>query len=65
MSYVIHFDNEPPSLLHTLLAWLLLIGIFCAWFVCCVAPVSRDIGEAMLRQIEKEKAEKAAKEQGR
>jgi len=64
VTYVIHFDPDPPKWWQTLIAWAIIIGLCFAFLSFCVAPVSRDIGEALQKELDRQKAEQAAKTPG-
>lgn len=51
----VDFDHDDIPLWQTVLAWLVLLLLAWLWLACCVAPAARPIGEAMLKQIEKNK----------
>jgi hypothetical protein len=56
VTYGIDFTPQPPvRWWQTALAWLVLIALFFGFLRYCVQPVTKPIGEAMLRQLEENK----------
>jgi hypothetical protein len=60
--YVINFQDREPPLWQTMIAWILLAALGLAFLQYCVAPVTRPIGEAMLKQIEQERQQREKKQ---
>ena len=56
---VYRFDNDDVPMWQSMLAWAVLIALLGLFLKCCVEPVLRPIGEALVRQAEEEKAKGA------